>query len=95
MPDSSGVKVIAADVSDPQGGKGVADRMSWSATCKNHIWFYINEENDVTTADQMKAALLSHRGVNGVRVAVVEGQTETHGQEFWTRVRNRCRDLEF
>ena len=34
------------------------------------------EENDVTTADQMKAALLSHRGVNGVRVAVVEGQTE-------------------
>ena len=61
--------------SDHQGGKGVADRISGSVTCKNHLWFYINEGNDVTTADQMKAALLSHGGVNGVRVTVVKGQT--------------------
>ena len=44
-------------------------------TCKNHLWFYINEGNDVTTADQMKAALLFHGCVNGVRVTVVKGQT--------------------
>lgn len=67
---SSGVSVLAVDFSDPQGGKGPADRMS--ATCKNHIRRYINEGHDVTTAQQMKDAILSHGGVEGVRVAVVE-----------------------
>ena len=68
---SSGVSVLAVDFSDPQGGKGPADRMS--ATCKSHIRRYINEGHDVTTAQQMKDAILSHGGVESVRVAVVEG----------------------
>ena len=76
MQHSSGVKVTAVDFSDPQGGKGVADRMS--ATCKNRIWFYINKRNITTvTADEIKAALLSHGRVNGVIVTLVKGQTET------------------
>ena len=43
-----------------------------SATCKNHIRMYINEGHDVTNVQQMKTAILSHVGVEGVRVAVVE-----------------------
>lgn len=45
---SSGVSVLVVDFSEPQGGKGQADRMS--ATCKNHIRRYINDGHDVTTA---------------------------------------------
>ena len=67
---SSGVSVLVVDFSDPQGGKGPADRMS--ATCKNHIRRYINEGHDVTTAEQMKEAILSHGRVEGVRVVVVD-----------------------
>ena len=40
--------------------------------CKNHIRRYINEGHDVATAQQMKDAILSHGGVKGIRVAVVE-----------------------
>ena len=67
---SSGVSVLAVDFSDPQGGKGPADRMS--AACKNRIRWYINEGHDVTTAKQMKEAILSRGGVEGVRVVVVD-----------------------
>ncbi|KAK3729175.1 hypothetical protein QZH41_000580 [Actinostola sp. cb2023] len=67
---SSGMSVLAVDFSDPQGGKGPADRMS--ATCKNHIRRYINEGHDVTKAQQMKDAILSYGGLQSVRVAVVE-----------------------
>ncbi len=67
---SAGVSVLAVDFSDPQGGKGPADRMS--ATCKSHIRRYINEGHDVTTGQQLKDAILSYGGVEGVRVALVE-----------------------
>ena len=53
-----------------QGGMGPADRMS--AACKNYIRRYINEGHDVTTAEQMEDAVLSHGGVEGVRVVVVD-----------------------
>ena len=62
------VKVEGLDFSDPQGGKGVADRLA--GTAKGHIRIFINEGNDVTNAEQMKEALLSHGGSEGVRVAV-------------------------
>ena len=58
------------DFSDPQLGKGAADRLA--ATAKSHIRLYINEGNDVTTAQQMQDALLSHGGIEGVRVAVAD-----------------------
>ena len=67
---SSGVSVLAVDFSDPQGGKGPTNRMS--AASKNRIRRYINEGHDVTTAEQMKEAILSHGGVEGVRVVVVD-----------------------
>ena len=43
-----------------------------SAACKNHIRRYIYEGHDVTTAEQMKEAILSHGGVKGVRIVVVD-----------------------
>ena len=45
---------------------------------------YINEDHDVTNAEDMKKALLSHGGVTGVRVAVlpaVEGQENVQQQQ--------------
>ena len=66
----SGVKIHHIDFSDPQGGKGAADRLA--ATCKSHVRIFINEGNDVTTAHQLKDALLSHGGIDGVRVVAME-----------------------
>ena len=68
------VKVRGIDFSDPLGGKGAADRLA--ATAKSHIRIFINEGNDVTTAEQMRDALLSHGGIEGVRVAVTESLPE-------------------
>lgn len=79
---STGIKVACLDFSDPQGGKGPCDRLA--ATCKSHIRVYINEGHDVTNAEDMKKALLSHGGVTGVRVAVlpaVEGQETAQQQQ--------------
>ena len=72
---STGIKVERLDFSDPQDGKGAADRMA--ATCKSHIRIYLNEGHDVTTAEQMRCAMLSHGGVEGVRVAVLQSLNET------------------
>lgn len=71
---SSGLNIARIDFSDPQGGKGAADRLA--ATCKAHIRRYVNEGNDVTTADQMKEAINSYGGVQGVRVAAMESIDE-------------------
>ena len=67
---STGVKIHRIDFSDPQGGKGAANRLA--ATCKSHVRIFINEGNDVTTAHQLKDALLSHGGIDGVRVVAME-----------------------
>ena len=39
---------------------------------KAHIIRFVNENNEVTTAEEMKKALESHGGLRGCRVAVVE-----------------------
>ena len=75
MEPSTGIKVVRLDFSDPQGGKGAADRLA--ATCKCHIRIYLNEGHDVTTAEEMREALLSHGGVEGVRVALLPSINET------------------
>ncbi|KAK3729705.1 hypothetical protein QZH41_015430, partial [Actinostola sp. cb2023] len=67
---STGITISRVDFCDPQGGKGAADRLA--ATCKAHIRTYINEGNDVVTAQDLKQALLSHGGINGVRVVSMD-----------------------
>lgn len=62
----TGVQICRVGFSDPQGGKGAAYRLA--ATCKSHVRTFINEGNDVTIAQQLKDALTSHGGIEGVRV---------------------------
>lgn len=76
---STGVHIRRLDFSDPQGGKGAADRLA--ATCKSHIRVHINEGNDVVNAKQLEEALLSHGGVNGVRVVSLQSIENSHETE--------------
>ena len=76
---STGVHIKQIDFSDPQGGKGAADRLA--ARCKSHIRVYINEGHDVTTVEEMKTALLSNGGLDGVRVTVVTPSSVFSDQE--------------
>lgn len=66
----SDVKVERFDFSDPQGGKGEADRQA--ATIKGHINVYLNEGHDVNNAAQMKEAIESNGGIPGVIVKYVK-----------------------
>ena len=72
---STGVQITRVDFSDPQGGKGAADRLA--ATCKAHVRNFINEGHDVTNATQLRDALISHGGIEGVRVACLDAVTKT------------------
>ena len=67
---STGVKIHRIDFSDPQCGKGSDDRLA--ATCKSHVRIFVKEGNNVPTAHQFKDALLSHGGIDGVRVVAME-----------------------
>ena len=58
------------DFSDPQGGKGEADRQA--ATIKGHIGIYLNEGHDVNSPAQMKEAIESNGGIPGVSVKYVK-----------------------
>ena len=60
------IHLSRVDYSDPQGGKGACDRKA--ATIKNRMKIYLNEGNDVETADQMVVAMESGGGLPGVRV---------------------------
>ena len=66
----AGVKVERFDFSDPQGGKGEADRQA--ATIKGHINVYLNEGHDVNNAAQMKEVIESNGGIPGVIVKYVK-----------------------
>ena len=74
---ATGVKVAEVSFSDPQGGKGPADRMA--ATIKGHITRFVNEGNNVTNAKEMEKAILLHGGLPGIRVAVLDrlGESES------------------
>ena len=66
----SGISLLRYDFSDPQAGKDICDRKT--APMKAHIRRFVNEKNDVVTAEDMKTALESHGGLKGCRVTVVE-----------------------
>ena len=75
MKEATDIKVKRVDFSDPQGGKGPCDRRA--ATIKAHVLRYINEGHDVISADDLKRAILSHGGVRGVRVTLIDS-TKQH-----------------
>lgn len=55
----SGIKVIRYNFSDPQAGKDICDRKT--APMKAHIKRWVNEKNDVLTAEDMKLVIESWR----------------------------------
>ena len=69
----SGIIIRQMDFSDPQGGKGSADRKSAQIKC--HVKAFINQGNSVTTAREFEKAILSRGGIQGVKVAVVNTET--------------------
>ena len=44
--------------------------------CKAHVRSFINEGHDVTNATQLRDALISHGGIEGVRVACLDPVTK-------------------
>ena len=70
LADKAGISLKRMDFSDPQGGKGACDRKA--ATIKSHMQIFLNAENDIETAAQMKAAIESSGGVPGVTVILSE-----------------------
>ena len=65
-----GVKISRYDYSEPQAGKDICDRRI--AAVKSHMRRYINEGNDVKSAEDMKKAIESYGGVKGCYAAVCE-----------------------
>lgn len=78
MAGETGIRVKRVDFSDPQGGKGACDRKA--ATVKAHVRRYVNEGHNVVTAREFHDAMLSHRGINGVRVALVTSSSDQSQQ---------------
>ena len=77
---STCVKIPRIEFSDTQGGKGAADALA--ATYKSHVRTFINEGNDVTTAHQLKDALLSHwgGGAGGIKITFASVEDVGSGQ---------------
>ena len=71
--ERTGIKPVRYDFSEPQAGKDIGDRKA--ASMKGHIKRWVNEKHDVIRAEDMKAALESHGGIKGCRVAVPEVDT--------------------
>ena len=70
MGQRTGVKPTRYDFSDPRAGKDICDRKT--APMKAHIRRFVNKNNNVITAEDMKKAIESHGGVRGCRVCVAE-----------------------
>ena len=68
--ERSGIVIKQMDFSDPQGGKGAADRKSAQVKC--HVKAFINQGNSVTTEKEFEKAILSRGGIKGVRVTLAD-----------------------
>ena len=66
--DRTGVTIARYDFSEPQAGKDICDRRT--AAIKSHIRRFLNEGNDVKSANDMKTAIESYGGIKGCYAAV-------------------------
>ena len=66
----TGISIKRYDFSEPQAGKGPCDRSS--AHQKSRVNQFLNEGNDVMSAEQVKKALESHGSERSVVLYVVE-----------------------
>ena len=88
----TGVTVHRMDFSDPQGGKGQCDR--FAATLKNHARAYVNEGHNISTTKEFVDALLSHSGVPGARVSLLQNPHCTELNEKWKGI-SKLNNFEF
>ena len=58
--------------------KGACDRKA--ATVKAHVRRYVNKGKNVVTAQEFHDAILSHGGINSVRVALVTSSSDQSQQ---------------
>ena len=79
----TGIKVIRYDFSEPQAGKDICDRKT--APMKAHIGRFVNEKNDVVTAEDMKRAIESYGGLMKVENEAEIRPTPCQYQERYTR----------
>ena len=68
--ERSNIVIKQMDFSDPQGGKGSADRKFVQVKC--HVKAFINQGNSVTTEKEFEKAILSRGGIKGVRVTLAD-----------------------
>ena len=68
--ERSGIIIKQMDFSDPQGGKGSADRKLVQVKC--HVKVFINQGNSVNTEKEFEKAILSRGGIKGVRVTLAD-----------------------
>ena len=76
-----GIFIQQLDFFDLQGGKGACDR--FAATMKNHVRSFVNEGNDVLTAEQFLSAITSRGGVSGAQVSLVQGNSSHKTNVKW------------
>ena len=67
-----GIRIFRYDLGDPQAGKDVCDHRI--ATLKSHMRRFINEGNDINTANDMKVAIESYGEVKCCYATVAEIQ---------------------
>ena len=67
--ERSGIDIRRMDFSDPQGGKGSADRKSEQVKCR--VKAFVNQGNSVTTVKEFQSTILSRGGIKGVRVTII------------------------
>ena len=67
-----GIRIFRYDFSDPQAGKDVCDRRI--ASLKSHMRRFINEGNDISTANDMNVAIESYGEVKGCYATAAEIQ---------------------
>jgi hypothetical protein len=88
----TGITVHRLDFSDPQGGKGQCDR--FAATLKNHARAYVNEGHNISTPQEFVDALLSHGGVPGARISLLQNPHSTELNEKWKGI-SKLNNFEF
>ncbi|PFX14050.1 hypothetical protein AWC38_SpisGene21824 [Stylophora pistillata] len=67
-----GIRILRYDLNNPQAGKDVCERRI--ATRKSHMRRFINEGNDLNTANYMRVAIESYCGVKGFHATAAEIQ---------------------
>ncbi|CAG2244350.1 unnamed protein product [Mytilus edulis] len=71
--ERTGIRILRYDYSEPQAGKSVCDSKIAHMRCKMKM--HVSSGGNITTAEDMQAAIMSGSGVSGCQCAVVSVDT--------------------